>query len=104
MALFENYFTGICKILIMINCLLLSKFYKHRLSNFQRTLFLSALVGESLLNKPFCLFLVNLKATDIHFLNVSENTQSVLGEFYEPVFCEISLATLYTALLVCHCS
>ena len=43
---------------------------------------------------------MNLKATDIHFLNVSEKTQSVLGEFYEPVFCEISLATLYTGLLV----
>ena len=28
-------------------------------------------------------FLVNLKATDIHFLDVSEKTQSVLGEFYE---------------------
>ena len=31
-------------------------------------------------------------------------TQSVPGEFYEPVFCELSLATLYTGLLVCHCS
>ena len=30
--------------------------------------------------------------------------QSVLGEFYEPVVCEISLATLYTGLLLCHCS
>ena len=28
-------------------------------------------------------FLVNLKATDIHFLDVSEKMQSVLGEFYE---------------------
>ena len=43
---------------------------------------------------------MNLKATDIHFLNVSEETQSVLGEFYELVFCEISLPTLYTGLLV----
>ena len=42
------------------------------------------------------MFLVNLNATDIDFHNVSEKTQSVLGEFYEPEFCEISLATLYT--------
>ena len=42
------------------------------LNNFQITFSLSALVGESFLNKPFCLFLVNLKATDIHFHNVSE--------------------------------
>ena len=65
-------------------------------NNFQLTFSLPALVGESFLNKPFCLFLVNLKATDIQFPNVSEKTQSVLGEFYEPVFCEISLATLHT--------
>ena len=72
------------------------------LNNFQITFSLSVLVGESFLNKPFCLFLVNLKATDIH--NVSEKTQSVLGEFYELEFCEISLATLHAGLLVCHCS
>ena len=90
--------------LIMMNCLPLSKFYKHRLNNFQITFSLSALVGKSFLNKPFCLFLVNSKAIDIHFLNVSEKTQSVLCEFYEPVFCEISLATLYTGLQVCSCS
>ena len=30
--------------------------------------------------------------------------ESVLGEFYEPVFCEFSVPTLYTELLVCHCS
>ena len=65
---------------------------------------LSALVGESFLNKPFFLFLVNLKATGIHFHNVSEKTQSVLVESYEPEFCELSLVTLYTELLVCHCS
>ena len=35
----------------------------------------SALVGESFLNKPFCLFLVNFKATNVQFLNVSEKTQ-----------------------------
>ena len=64
----------------------------------------SALAREYFLNKPFGLFLVNLKATDNHFLNVLEKTQSVLGEFYEPVFCEISLATLYTGLPGCHCS
>ena len=28
--LFENYFTGVCKIFIMINSLSLSKFYKHQ--------------------------------------------------------------------------
>ena len=28
----------------------------------------------------------------------------MLGEFYEPVFCEISLATLYIALPICHCN
>ena len=67
------------------------KFYKQRLNNFQITFSLSALVGESFLNKPFCLFLVNLKATDIHFHSVSEKIQSVFGEFYEPEFCEISL-------------
>ena len=77
---------------------------QHRLHNFQITFSLSALVGESFLKKPFCLFLVNIKATDVHFLSVSEKTQSVFGEFYEPVFCEISLATLYTGLLVFHCS
>ena len=63
-----------------------------------------ALVGESFPNRPFCPFLVNLKATDIQFLNVSEKTQSVLGEFYETVFCAISLATLYIALPICHCN
>ena len=78
--------------------------YKHRLNNFQITFSLLALVGESFLTKPFCLFLVNLKATDIHFHNVPEKTQSVLRESYEPEFCEISLATLYTGLQVCHCS
>ena len=77
------------------------KIYKH---NFQIIFSLSAVVGESFPNKPFCLFLVNLKAIDIHFLNVSEKTQSVLGEFYEPVFREISLATLYIALPICHCN
>ena len=46
-------------------------------------------------NKPFCLFLLNLKATAIHYLNVSEETQSVLGDIYEPLFCEISLVNLY---------
>ena len=80
------------------------KILQTRVNNFRITFSLSALVGESFLNKPFCLFLVNLKAKDIHFLNVSEKTQSVLGEFYEPVFCEIFLATLYTGLPVCHCS
>ena len=60
--------------------------------------------GEYFLNKPFGLFLVNLKATDNHFLNVLEKTQLVLGEFYEPVFCEISLVTLYIGLPGCHCS
>ena len=74
------------------------------MNNFEITFSLSAFVSEFFLTKPFCLFLVNLKATDIHFLNVSEKTQSVLGEFYEPAFCEISLATLYTGLLVYHCS
>ena len=59
---------------------------------------------ESFLNKTFCLFLVNLKATDSHFHNVSEKTRSVLGESYEPEFSEISLAALYTGLLVCHCN
>ena len=44
---------------------------------------------------------MNLKATDIHLLDVSEKTQSVLGEFYEPVLCEFSVPT---GLLVCHCS
>ena len=39
---------------------------------------------------------MNLKATDIHFLNVSEKTQSVLREFYETVFCKFSVPTLYT--------
>ena len=78
--------------------------YKHRLNNFQMAFSLLALVGESFLTKPFCLFLVNLKATDIHFHNVPEKTQSMLGESYEPEFCEISLATLYTGLQVCHCS
>ena len=72
------------------------KSYKHRLNNFQITFSFSVLVGESFLNKPFCPFLMNLKATDIHFLYVSEKTQSVLDEFYEPVFCKIFLATLYT--------
>ena len=80
------------------------KIYKHGLNNFQIILSLSVLVGESFPNKPFCPFLVNLKATDIHFLNVSEKTQSVLGEVYEPVFCEISLATLYIALPICYCN
>ena len=61
-------------------------FYKHWLNNFQITFSLSALVGESFLNKPFCMFLVNLKATDIHLHNVSEKTQSVLGESYEPEY------------------
>ena len=28
--LFENYFTGVCKIFMMINSLSLSKFYKHQ--------------------------------------------------------------------------
>ena len=58
------------------------------------------MVGESFLNKPFCLFLVSLKATDIQFHNVSEKTQSVLGEFYEPEFCEISLVTFKFATVV----
>ena len=43
-----NYFTGVCKILIIINCLSSWKFYKHRLNNFQITFSLSALVGEPL--------------------------------------------------------
>ena len=29
-VIFENYFTGVCKIFIMINSLSLSKFYKHQ--------------------------------------------------------------------------
>ena len=89
---------------VFVNCLSLWKFYKHQLNNFQITFSLSALAREYFRNKPFGLFLVNLKATDNHFLNVLEKTQSVLGEFYEPVFCEISLATLYTGLPGCHCS
>ena len=52
--------------------------YKHRLKNFQITFSLSALVGESFLNKPFCLFLVNLKATDIPFHNFSEKISRCL--------------------------
>ena len=64
--------------------------------NFQITFSLSALVGESFLNKP-------VLPVSLHFHNVSEKAQSVLGKFYEPVFCEISLATLYTGLQVCHC-
>ena len=39
---------------------------------------------------------MNLKATDIDFLNVSEKTQSVLGEFHEPVFCEFSVPTFFS--------
>ena len=67
--------------------------------------FLSVSFGcESFLNKLFSPFLVILKATDIHFVDVSERTQPVLGEFYEPVFCEFSVLTLYTGLLVCQCS
>ena len=88
----------------MINCSSLRKFYKHQLNNFQITLSLLALVGESFQTNIFPVS--GEFKSHRHSLSqcLRKKTHSVLGEFYEPEFCEISLATLYTGLLVCHCS
>ena len=77
---FKTIFTHDCKIFIIITA----------------SVSLFAQVGKSVLNTLYYWVFVNLKDTDIDFLDISEKTQSVLGEFYEPVFCEFSVPTFFS--------
>ena len=77
----KTIFTHDCKIFIIITA---------------SVSLLALQVGKSVLNTNYWRVLVNLKDTDIDFLDISEKTQLVLGEFYEPVFCEFSVPTFFS--------